>query len=150
MLIVDLLVAVITIGLQITGVGYFGWYIKQNGFHLLKKPLVYLPLLPGLFTILLISLLMSTMYKELGGWPDYIGTQGFSEGLASLAETTTGIFYLLLIVSVFIAPAIFLICTLVPRWRFAAFLTSIFIIGHVAVWCFLLFLPGGFKYWWWD
>ena len=134
----------------LTCVGYAFWYTRQNGLRILKNPGVYISLFPGFLTMLLITILMIVMHREFNGWPDAIGTRNFSPTLYILAETATGCFYGFLLLTLFIAPVIFLVCHLIPRWRYATFLVSLFTVGNIAVLGYLALLPSGFTYWWWD
>ncbi len=107
-------------------------------------------ILPYFLALLLFYSLAIHMHQSLDGWPKIIGTDGFPAMLL-IHDKITGIYITcLLLLTVFIVPAIILICLLIPRWRHLV----IYCVAHLASLpiCFALMqlAPRDFLYWWWD
>ena len=90
------------------------------------------------------------MYHSLEGWPESIGTRGFSPAL--LMHDKIHVFYIsnLLIFTIFVVPVIILICLFVPRWRPLIIYLSLQLLGMLVFFLQMFFDPDGYTYWWWD
>ena len=90
------------------------------------------------------------MYQSLGGWPESIGTRGFSPAL--LMHDKIHGFYIsnLALFTIFVAPVIFLVCLFVRRWQPLIIYPSLQILGMLIFFLQMFFAPDGYTYWWWD
>ena len=82
------------------------------------------------------------MYHSLGGWPESIGTRGFSPAL--LMHDKIHGFYIsnLALFTIFVVPVIILICLFVPRWQPLIIYLSLQLLGMLifSCKCFLLLM----------
>lgn len=104
---------------------------------------------PSLFYLVMFYTLAVHMHQSLGGWPTSIGDRGFPEGLVLHANLVRVCFYVLLMGTVFIWPAIFFPAVLF-KVRFALPYLSIHAVSFTAAFGLMLMAPEPFLYWWWD
>jgi multisubunit Na+/H+ antiporter MnhB subunit len=71
---------------------------------------------PALVMLGLFYSLAAHMHQSLGAWPSSIGERGFPESLITHAYIATNYFAILLFVSIFAWPVVFLLCLLNRRW----------------------------------
>jgi hypothetical protein len=90
------------------------------------------------------------MHWSLGDWPASIGTRGFSPLLAAHAGITADLFGVLLLSSVFLAPAAIAVCLATPRWSRYAGYFLLYVIMFFVCWGLMQLAPGRFLYWWRD
>jgi hypothetical protein len=90
------------------------------------------------------------MYLSLGGWPQGIGEAGFSSVLKTHASVATNYMALLIVLTVFAWPIVFLICVVVRRWRALVPYLAIYALSFLASWCLFRLAPSRFLVWWWD
>src|SRR5438874_8346671 len=84
------------------------------------------------------------MHRSLGGWPASIGTRGFTPLLAAHAGITADLFGVLLVSSVFLAPAIIAVCLATPRWRRNAGYFALYMVMFFVCWGLMRLAPGQF------
>ena len=110
----------------------------------------YLALFPYAIAIILFYSLALHMHNELGGWPESIGTRGFSENL--LLHVNIQGWYLsnLALITAFVVPFIILICGLVKKWRFLVPYLLIQIVGLIVFLLQMNLAPSEYVYWFWD
>ena len=77
---------------------------------------IVISILPYLLALLLFYSLVIHMHQSLGGWPG-IGTDGFPQALLIHAKIQGFYISYLLLFTIFVVPAIILVCLLVSRWR---------------------------------
>ena len=82
----------------------------------MKKGIV-ISILPYLFALLLFYSLAIHMHQSLNGWPERIGTNGFPAALLLHDQILSTYITYLLLFTIFVMPAIILVCLLVSRWR---------------------------------
>src|SRR5260370_18525160 len=90
------------------------------------------------------------MHRSLGSWPAFIGTNGFPRLLVAHAGITSDLFGVLLLSSVFLAPAVIAVCLATPRWRRNAGYFLLFVIMFFVCWGLMQLAPGQFLDWWRD
>ena len=107
-------------------------------------------ILPYFLALLLFYSLAIHMYQSLDGWPERFGTNGFPAALLIHDQILSTFITSLLLFTIFVVPAIILVCLLVPRWRQ---LVVYFLVHLVSLPIFLVLMqlaPEGYLYWWWD
>src|SRR5437762_2118089 len=89
---------------------------------------------PSFLMLLLFYSLAFHMYYSLGGWPNRIGETGFSPALKTHAYAATNYQALLLLLTIFVWPAVFLLCVLVRRWRALVSYLGIYALSFLMSW----------------
>ena len=114
------------------------------------KTSIAISLVPWFLALGLYYSLAIHMYQSLGGWPERIGTEGFSPAL--LIHDKIHGFYIgyLLFFTIFVVPVIFLVCLFVPRWQSLVIYPSWQILGMLIFFLQMFFAPDGYTNWWWD
>ena len=109
----------------------------------------YLALFPYAIAIILLFISYSCI-MNFGGWPESIGTRGFSENL--LLHVNIQGWYLsnLALITAFVVPFIILICGLVKKWRFLVPYLLIQIVGLIVFLLQMNLAPSEYVYWFWD
>ena len=114
------------------------------------KTSVVIAILPYFLALLLFYSLAFHMYQSLNGWPDTIGTNGFPTALLIHDQITSFYTGYLFLFTIFVVPAIILLCLSIPRWRHMA----VYLVLHLATlpvyFLLIQFAPEDYLYWWWD
>lgn len=110
----------------------------------------YLAFFPYAIAIILFYSLAIHMHNELGGWPESIGTRGFSENLLLHVNIQGWYLSYLALITVFVVPFIILICGLVKKWRFLVPYLLIQIVGLIVFLLQMNLAPSEYVYWFWD
>src|SRR5690348_272975 len=105
---------------------------------------------PPLVLLTLFYSLVFHMHQSLGGWPNSIGTSGFPRLLVAHAGITADLFGVLLLSSVFLAPAVIAVCLATPRWRPNTGYFILYVVMFFVCWGLMQFAPGQFLNWWRD
>ena len=110
---------------------------------------IVISILPYLLALMLFYSLAIHMHQSLGGWPG-IGTDGFPQALL-IHDKIQG-FYIsyLLLFTIFVVPAIILVCLLVPRWRQLVVYCLVHLVSLPIFFVLMQLAPEGYLYWWWD
>jgi hypothetical protein len=106
--------------------------------------------LPYLLALVFFYSLAIHMHMALGGWPERIGTEGFPPALLMHAGIQGAYMSGLLFFTVFVAPALLLICLLVPMLRRLAVYFALQGVGLLVFLGQMYLAPEGYVYWWWD
>jgi hypothetical protein len=106
--------------------------------------------LPALLMLSLHCSLAIHMYQSLGGWPASIGEEGFPAALVIHADVADYCFIAVVLVCLFVWPAVFLLCVAVRRWRKLTAYLAVFAFSCGAGFGLLQLAPQGFLYWWRD
>ena len=111
---------------------------------------ITISLVPWLLALGLYYSLAIHMYHSLGGWPESIGTRDFSPVL--LMHDKIHGFYIstLALFTIFVVPAIILICLFVRRWQPLIIYLSLQLLGMLIFFLQMFFAPDGYTNWWWD
>ncbi len=106
--------------------------------------------LPALMMLGLFYSLAVHMHQSLGAWPSSIGERGFPAPLVTHAHIAGFYFSIVLLVSIFAWPAIFLLCLVVRRWRGCVYYLGVYAFSSLVCFGAMLLAPSQFLYWWWD
>ena len=106
--------------------------------------------LPALVMLTLFYSLVVHMRLSLEAWPTSIGEGGFPAPLAIHAHLATSNFAILILITFFIWPGIFLICFFVRRWRGFLFYLGVYVLTCLLSFGIMLLAPSQFLNWWWD
>ena len=106
--------------------------------------------LPALMMLGLFYSLAIHMHQSLGAWPSSIGERGFPAPLVTHAHIAAFYFSIVLLVSIFAWPAIFLLCLVVRRWRGCVYYLGVYAFSSLVCFGAMLLAPSQFLYWWWD
>ena len=107
-------------------------------------------ILPYVLALLLFYSLAIHMYQSLNGWPESIGTNGFPPALLIQDQITSAYITCLLLFTIFVVPAIILLCLLVPRFRYLVFYFVVHFVSLPICYGLINLAPNDFLYWWWD
>jgi hypothetical protein len=114
-----------------------------------SRKTLLLPASPSLLMLLLSYSLAIHMHQQLGGWPNYIGEQGFPTVLVIHANVATMYFWVLLLVSFFGWPAALVASLILKRRRLMLFVGAYLLFYLCGIGLFLL-APTPFLRWWQD
>jgi hypothetical protein len=104
-----------------------------------SKKALFLSTTPGLILLVLFYSLAAHMFFSLGQWPDSIGENGFPRLLVFHASLSTGYFSFLYLLTVYVAPGIFVLLLTIKPWRkFSLCLVAHVITFWVVYGCILL------------
>ena len=106
--------------------------------------------LPSLIALALFYSLAIHMRLSLGAWPQSIGERGFPPALVTHSHVTWRCWEVLAFVSIFVLPAVTVVCALVPRGRRFAFYPALGTLAFLLAWGFMFLAPARFLNWWWD
>ena len=111
---------------------------------------IVISILPYLLALMLFYSLAIHMHQSLAGWPERIGTDGFPQALL-IHDKIQG-FYIsyLLLFTIFVVPAIILVCLLVSRWRHLVVYFVLLLVSLPVCYVLMQLAPEGYLYWWWD
>jgi|ERR1019366_3220327 hypothetical protein len=105
---------------------------------------------PGILMLVLFYSLVIHMHQSLGAWPTSIGERGFPTSLIIHDSIAGGFFYILLLVTFFIWPIVFLLCLLVRRWRACVYYIGVYGLASAVCFAATSLAPTGFLDWLWD
>ena len=106
--------------------------------------------LPSMISLGLFYSLALHMRHALGNWPSSIGERGFPPLLVTHANVTADFFFILLLSSVFLAPAAMLVCAVTPRWRWSLPYFALYVALFFVCWGLMQLAPEAFLNWWRD
>ena len=106
--------------------------------------------LPSVLSLGLFYSLAAHMHRSLGSWPASIGERGFPPFLATHAGATVDYFVVLQLSSVFVVPAMIIVCLIVPRWRHWAPYLALYVALFFVCWGLMQLAPEPFLNWWRD
>lgn len=111
---------------------------------------VVIALLPSLLLLALFYSLAFHMHRALGGWPNYIGEQGFSPWLVAHAAVTSDYFIASLFCAFILVPLGIVACLRSPEHR--KYVTYIAVCGFLffVSWFVMGLAPKPFLNWWND
>lgn len=125
-----------------------GWRARNQGpWH---KGWTAMALLHPLVTGALIGTLVYHMHQELGGWPDSIGTEGFSPDLVWHVEMAQYAFGSLLLVALFVLPSTSIVCQTIGTVRPVVRYVALYGLTAFATLAATYAAPKPFLRWWWD
>ena len=90
------------------------------------------------------------MHQSLGGWPQSIGTNGFPPALLMHIEIQGTYLSFLSLFTIFVVPAIILVCLLVSRWRHLVVYFALQLVGLLVFLGQMFLAPKGYLNWWLD
>lgn len=90
------------------------------------------------------------MRQSLGAWPTSIGVRGFSGALIVHCSIATNCFSVFLLVSILAWPVIFLLCSLIRRWRICVYYLGVHALACLVCIGTMHLAPARFLRWWWD
>jgi hypothetical protein len=106
---------------------------------------------PALFMLALFYSLAIHMHQRLGAWPGSLGVEGkFPAPLVAHGYIATNYFGVLLLLSIFVWPGIFLLCLLVRRWRVYLDYLGVYALAFLLCFGGMFLAPPQFLHWWWD
>ena len=111
---------------------------------------VFIATLPYLLALLLFYSLAIHMHQSLEGWPERIGTDGFPPALLMHDQIQGAYISYLLLFTIFVVPAIILVCLLVSRWRHLVVYFVLHVMSLPVCYVLMQLAPEGYLYWWWD
>ena len=111
---------------------------------------VFIATLPYLLALLLFYSLAIHMHQSLDGWPERIGTDGFSSALLMHDKILGGYITYLVLFTVFVVPVIILVCLMVSRWRYLVVYFVVHLLSLPVCFGLMQLAPEGYLYWWWD
>ena len=111
---------------------------------------IVISILPYLLALLLFYSLAVHMHQSLEGWPERIGTGGFPPALLMHDLIQRAYISYLLLFTIFVVPAIILVCLLVSRWRHLAVYFVLHLVSLPVCYGLMQLAPEGYLYWWWD
>ncbi len=111
---------------------------------------IAISILPYLLALLLFYSLAIHMHQSLDGWPESIGTNGFPTALLIHDQILSTYITCLLLFTIFVVPAIILVCLLVPRWRQLVVYCLVHLVSLPIFFVLMQLAPEGYLYWWWD
>jgi|TARA_B110000263_G_scaffold206763_1_gene187852 hypothetical protein len=111
---------------------------------------IVISILPYLLALLLFYSLAIHMCQSLDGWPERIGTDGFSAALLMHDQIQGAYISCLLLFTIFVVPAIILVCLLVSRWRHLVVYFVVHLVSLPVCYGLMQLAPEGYLYWWWD
>ena len=114
------------------------------------KPGVFILTLPYLLALLLFYSLAVHMHQSLDGWPKSIGTNGFPSALLIHDKILSIYITCLLLCTIFVVPAIILVCLIIPRWRHLVVYFVVHLVSLPVCYGLMQLAPEGYLYWWWD
>lgn len=103
-----------------------------------------------LVALLLYYSLAIHMHQSLGGWPDQIGMDGFSDNLSIHADVAYFAFGSILLACLFALPVAALLCAAVPQLRVGLPYLAVYAISCAVAFTATQLAPDAFLYWWWD
>jgi len=106
--------------------------------------------LPALLMLGLFYSLAIHTHQSLAAWPSSIGERGFPAPLVTHAHIAADYFSILLLVSIFAWPAVFLLCLVVRRWRGCVYYLGAYALSCLVSFGAMLLAPSQFLNWWWD
>ncbi len=109
----------------------------------------FIAILPYLLALLLFYSLAIHMHQSLDGWPG-IGTDGFPSALLMHDKIQGAYISYLLLFTIFVVPAIILVCLLVSRWRHLVVYFVLHLVSLPVCYVLMQLAPEGYLYWWWD
>lgn len=107
-------------------------------------------LLHPLATAVLFGTLAFHMHQQFGGWPDTIGTEGFSSGLLLHANLTQVAFGSLLLVALFCLPIASIACQNIEKARPVVRYLALYGLTAFGTLAATYAAPKPFLEWWWD
>ena len=111
---------------------------------------VFIAILPYLLALLLFYSLAIHMYQGLNGWPNSIGTNGFPPALL-IHDQITSVYHLgLYLFTIFVTPAIILVCLFVSRLRYLVVYFVLHLVSLPVCYGLMQIAPDRYLYWWWD
>ena len=114
------------------------------------KAVIVISILPYFLALLLFYSLAIHMHQSLDGWPESIGTDGFPSALLMHAQIQEFYISYLLLFTIFVVPAIILVCLLVSRWRHLIVYFVLHLVSLPVCYVLMQLAPEGYLYWWWD
>ena len=111
---------------------------------------IVISILPYLLALLLFYSLAIHMHQSLDGWPEGIGTDGFPPALLMHDLIQGAYITCLLLFTIFVVPAIILVCLLVSRWRHLVVYFVVHLVSLPVCYGLMQLAPEGYLYWWWD
>ena len=111
---------------------------------------IAISILPYLLALFLFYSLAIHMHKSLDGWPESIGTHGFPPALLMHDQIQGAYITCLLLFTIFVVPAIILVCLLVSRWRHLVVYFVMHLVSLPVCYGLMQLAPEGYLYWWWD
>lgn len=106
--------------------------------------------IPALLMLAMFYSLAIHMRQSLGTWPTSIGERGFPTRLVTHANLATDYFSILVLFSIFVWPAAFLVCLFVRRWRVCVYYLGLYALACLVSFGAMLLAPSQFLNWWWD
>src|SRR5712664_2633884 len=103
--------------------------------------------LPALMMLGLFYSLAVHMHQSLGAWPSSIGERGFRAPLVTHAHIAAVYFSIVLLLSIFAWPAIFLLCLVVRRWRGCVYYVGVYAFSCLVSFGAMLLAPSQFLNW---
>jgi len=111
---------------------------------------IVISILPYLLALMLFYSLAIHMNQSLGGWPERIGTDGFPQALLIHDKIQGSYISYLFLFTIFVVPAIILVCLLVSRWRHLVVYFVLYLVSLPVCYVLMQLAPEGYLYWWWD
>ena len=111
---------------------------------------IVISILPYLLALLLFYSLAIHMHQSLEGWPERNGTDGFPPALLMHDRIQGGYISCLLLFTIFVVPAIILVCLLVSRWRHLVVYFVVHLVALPVCYGLMQLAPEGYLYWWGD
>ena len=105
---------------------------------------------PGLLALGLFYSLAIHMRQSLGAWPTSIGERGFPAALITHANIAKSFFSILVLISIFASPLLFLLCFFVRGWRATLYYLGVYALSCLICFGIMLLAAAQFLYWWWD
>jgi hypothetical protein len=90
------------------------------------------------------------LYHHLGGWPTGIGDHGFPPALILHENISVTFFMILMLVTFFVWPVVYILCVAIRRWRVCLFYLGAYAFSFLLCSGAMLLAPSGFWNWWWD
>ncbi len=106
--------------------------------------------LPAVMMLCLFYSLAVHMHHSLGAWPSSIGERGFPAALITHANIAKSFFSILVLISIFASPLLFLLCFFVRGWRATLYYLGVYALSCLICFGIMLLAPAQFLYWWWD
>jgi len=105
--------------------------------------------LPGFVMLGLYYSLAIHMRQSLGEWPSAIGEHGFPAALITHVSVARNYCFTLLLLSIFVWPAAFILCT-VDRLRGFLFYLGVYAFSFLVCVGTMALAPSQYLHWWWD
>lgn len=90
------------------------------------------------------------MHQSLGGWPEKIGTSGFSPALLMHDQIQATYISYLLFFTIFGVSAFLLVFLFVPHWQHFLIYCLLHLVSLPVCYGLMQLAPEGYLYWWWD